>query len=494
MRRIWAFEGGVHPPENKQQSLNGPIRKAGIPDQLVLPFQQHIGGPARPVVSVGDRVLKGQLLAEASGAISAGIHAPTSGHIIDISDQRIPHPSGTTGPCMVLKPDGEDEWRERRPELDLSQLEPEAFVAHIREAGICGLGGAGFPTEVKLATGDRAVETLILNGAECEPFITADHSLMRERAFEVVEGIRVIGHLLQPAEVLIGIEDNKPDAIEAMREACEGLPYEVVVIPTKYPSGGEKQLIQILTGKEVPYGGIPLDLGIVCQNVGTAAAIYRALKKDEPLISRITTVTGEGVRNPGNYEVLLGTPIRFLLEQAGFDPATAHRVVMGGPMMGFELPSLEAPVIKTTNCILAAGDSEFPDPDAEQACIRCGYCAEACPAQLLPQQLYWFARSDQFDKAELYHLSDCIECGACAYVCPSSIPLVQYYRYAKGKITQQRADTLKSDRARERFEARQQRLEREAAEKEAKRRARAEAAAAAQKAKAAAAEKDKPET
>ena len=338
------------------------------------------------------------------------------------------------------------------------------------------MGGAGFPTSVKVNLGDhQRVEQLIINAVECEPYITADDRLMRERADEIVLGIQILQYLLNPHDTLIGIEDNKPEAIAALRAACADSDVEVRVVPTKYPSGGEKQLIQLLTGKEVPSGSIPAQCGVVCQNVGTAWAVKRAVHDGEPLLSRITTVTGDAVARPGNYEVWLGTPVADLLHHAGVDKERLGRLVMGGPMMGFTLHDPSVPVVKTSNCVIAASAEELPEPPPEQACIRCGACAEVCPANLLPQQLYWYAKTDDFERAQHHNLMDCIECGACAYVCPSHIPLVQYYRYAKGEIRTQAAEQIKADRARERFEARQARLEREQAEKEARRRARLEA-------------------
>ncbi|MGO1750781.1 MAG: electron transport complex subunit RsxC, partial [Marinobacter sp.] len=324
------------------------------------------------------------------------------------------------------------------------------------------------------------VDTLILNGAECEPYITADDMTMRERANEVVAGLKVMAWILRPERCVIGIEDNKPEAATALREAIQGTKIEIAIIPTKYPSGGEKQLIQILTGMEVPSGGIPADIGVMCQNVGTALAVGQAIFEGTPLICRTVTVTGDAVEKPGNFEVLLGTPMDYLLEQAGLQPDRANRLVLGGPMMGYTLTTTAVPVIKTSNCIIAATASELPAPPPEQACIRCGQCAEVCPMELLPQQLFWHAKATEFEKAEHLNLFDCIECGACSYVCPSSIPLVQYYRYAKGEIRVQRAEQLKADRARERFEARQERLDREQQEKDLRRKERANAAAEAQ--------------
>ena len=470
------FPGGVHPAEHKTVSNRTPIAPGPRPAQLVLPLNMHLGAPARPIVAVGDRVLKGQMLAEPAGAVSAALHAPTSGTVVALGPRPIQHPSGMDALCIVLEPDGEDRWAERRPVADHTRLGPGKLIALLRDAGVAGLGGAGFPTSVKVNLGDhQRVEQLIINAVECEPYITADDRLMRERADEIVLGIQILQYLLNPHDTLIGIEDNKPEAIAALRAACADSDVEIRVVPTKYPSGGEKQLIQLLTGKEVPSGSIPAQCGVVCQNVGTAWAVKRAVHDGEPLLSRITTVTGDAVARPGNYEVWLGTPVAELLHHAGVDKERLGRLVMGGPMMGFTLHDPSVPVVKTSNCIIAASAEELPEPPPEQACIRCGACAEVCPANLLPQQLYWYAKTDDFERAQHHNLMDCIECGACAYVCPSHIPLVQYYRYAKGEIRTQAAEQIKADRARERFEARQARLEREQAEKEARRRARLEA-------------------
>ena len=470
------FPGGVHPAEHKTVSNRTPIAPGPRPAQLVLPLNMHLGAPARPIVAVGDRVLKGQMLAEPAGAVSAALHAPTSGTVVALGPRPIQHPSGMDALCIVLEPDGEDRWAERRPVADHTRLGPGKLIALLRDAGVAGLGGAGFPTSVKVNLGDhQRVEQLIINAVECEPYITADDRLMRERADEIVLGIQILQYLLNPHDTLIGVEDNKPEAIAALRAACAGSDMEIRVVPTKYPSGGEKQLIQLLTGKEVPSGSIPAQCGVVCQNVGTAWAVKRAVHDGEPLLSRITTVTGDAVARPGNYEVWLGTPVADLLHHAGVDKERLGRLVMGGPMMGFTLHDPSVPVVKTSNCVIAASAEELPEPPPEQACIRCGACAEVCPANLLPQQLYWYAKTDDFERAQHHNLMDCIECGACAYVCPSHIPLVQYYRYAKGEIRTQAAEQIKADRARERFEARQARLEREQAEKEARRRARLEA-------------------
>jgi H+/Na+-translocating ferredoxin:NAD+ oxidoreductase subunit C len=479
MRKIFDFHGGIHPPQNKTQSLQLPIADAGIPAELIIPLSQHIGAPAAPVVAVGDHVLKGQTIAEAKGFVSVPKHATSSGTVTAIEERQIAHPSGHLAPCIVITTDGKDEWIEHQGTADYKTLEKSQLLEIIRHAGIAGMGGAGFPSAVKLSVkAETNIETLIINGTECEPYITADDVLMRERADQIVAGAEILRHLIGPAETLLGVEDNKPEGIAALRKAAEGTGIEVVSFPTKYPSGGEKQLIEILTGKQVPSGGLPADIGVVCQNMGSTVAIHKAVAHGEPLISRITTVTGESVKEPQNFEVLIGTPMNYLLQKAGFQPQKSERLIMGGPMMGFTVPDDTVPIVKTTNCLLAPSKAELPKPPPAQACIRCGMCAEACPASLLPQQMFWFAQGKEFEKLEEHNLFDCIECGACSYVCPSNIPLVQYYRASKAEIQQLRRDHEKSEHSRVRFEARQERLEREEREKEEKRAARKKAAEA----------------
>ena len=477
MRKIYSFHGGIHPPENKHQSVRTPIELAGIPEQLTIPLSQHIGAPSSPVVSVGERVLKGQMIAEARGFVSIPLHAPTSGTIVAIEDRIIAHPSGFPAPCIVIATDGDDHWIAHQGLEDYESLERTELVNQIRNAGIAGMGGAGFPTAVKLSIKpDIKITTLIINGTECEPYITADDVLMRERAQQIVQGAMILRHIINPQETVIGVEDNKPEGIASLQAAAKNTDIDVVQFPTKYPSGGEKQLIEILTGKQVPSGGLPSDIGVICQNVGTAVAIYNAIFAGEPLISRITTVTGQAVESPRNFDVLLGTPMDFLLEKAGYQRENNNRLIMGGPMMGFSTPRTDVPIVKTTNCILAPTESELPTPPPAQACIRCGLCAQACPASLLPQQMFWFSQGKEYEKLEDHNLFDCIECGACSWVCPSSIPLVQYYRSAKAEILQARRDNEKSEQSRARFEAREARLEQLALEREAKRAARKKAA------------------
>ncbi|MEM9257377.1 MAG: electron transport complex subunit RsxC [Pseudomonadota bacterium] len=477
MRKVFDFHGGIHPRENKHQSVGQPITDAGIPEHLIVPLSQHIGAPAQPVVAIGDRVLKGEVIAEPKGFVSVPKHAPSSGTVVAIGERLIPHPSGHTAPCIVIETDGADAWQPLDPVADFRALDKADLLERIRRAGIAGMGGAGFPSAVKLSVKPGIkIDTLILNGTECEPYITADDVLMRERADQIVAGAQILAHLVSPGETLIGVEDNKPEGLAALRAAAQDSDIEVVQFPTKYPSGGEKQLIEILTGKQVPSGGLPSDVGVVCQNLGSTVAVYDAIVHGRPLISRITTVTGEAVERPGNYEVLIGTPMRFLLEQSGYRAERNNRLIMGGPMMGFTVPDPSVPIVKTSNCLLAPTEQELPTPPPAQACIRCGMCSEVCPASLLPQQMYWFAQGKEYEKLEQHNLFDCIECGACSYVCPSNIPLVQYYRASKADIQQQRRDHEKAEHSRLRFEARQERLERAEAEKEAKRLARKQAA------------------
>ncbi|MCV6606268.1 MAG: electron transport complex subunit RsxC, partial [Porticoccaceae bacterium] len=467
--------GGIHPPENKRQSLQRGLGTAPLPKQLVVPLNQHSGAPANPIVAVGDSVLKGQKIAEPRGRVSAAVHAPTSGIVTAIEPHAVPHPSGMTAPCITIEADGKDQWCQRQAIADFtSQTAPQLLQA-IREAGIAGLGGAGFPSHIKLSAADdgQTIDTLIINATECEPYITADDQLMRSYPQQIVTGIQILTHILgQPKNILIGIEDNKSQACDALRPHLQGTGIELAEFPTKYPSGGEKQLIQILTGKELPNGRLPADIGVVCQNVGTVHAIYRAIVEGTPLISRITTVTGDACNAPQNLEVLIGTPIRHLLNHCGFGEQADQPVIMGGPMMGFALPDLDAPAIKTTNCLLAPSDTEMPALPEAQPCIRCGMCSEACPASLLPQQLLWHAQARNHQRLQSHNLFDCIECGACAYVCPSHIPLVQHYRAAKAELRQAARERIKSDRARERFEFNKLRKQQAEAEKAARREAR----------------------
>ncbi len=468
--RLWHFHGGLHLTDHKAESTNLPIADLPVPSQLVLPLVQHIGAAAEPLVQVGERVLKGQLIARAGDHIGAPIHASSSGLISAIEARSVPHPSGLPVQSIVITTDGLDEWTiPSRGSSDPCGLPAEEIRNRVRDAGIVGLGGAGFPTHIKLNPGTRhLIETLIINGAECEPYITCDDMLMREYASEVVEGARIMRHAVHAAQCIIGIEDNKPAAQDALQKALNKLGEfntRIVLVPTRYPTGGEKQLIKVLTGREVPSQGRPLDIGVLCHNVGTAAAVYRAVVLGQPLISRIVTVTGTGVAQPRNFNVPLGAPISALIAAAGGYTIPHPQLLIGGPMMGLPLPDDSLPVIKTSNCILA-----LPARPAERElpCIRCGECVKVCPAKLLPQELLWHARARDFDKAQDQHLFDCIECGCCDAVCPSHIPLVRYFRYAKTEIWTSEKERRKADIARKRHEARVARLERDKAERAAR--------------------------
>lgn len=462
--------GGVHPPEHKLESTKYPIASIDIPKRLVLPLRQHVGNLPKVLVGIGQHVLKGQLLAEAEGNISAAIHAPTSGMITAIENVVIPHPSGLPDLCIILEPDGQDIWGERTPIVWRGQntLEEKiALVAKLRESGIVGLGGAAFPTHIKLKTNAKTViDTLVINAAECEPYITCDDMLMRERAAEIVKGAEIAQHLLSAKRCIIGVEDNKPEAAEAMRRACaeSGFAITVKVVPTLYPSGDARQLIRLLTDMEVPSDKRSTDVGVQCFNVATVLAMHRFFDFGEPALSRIVTMTGN-VSQPANFEVLFGTSVDDLITAAGGALAGTNDYIMGGPMMGFSLPSSEVPITKAANCIIAGAPDLFPAAPPAMPCIRCARCADACPVSLQPQELYWFSKSDNFEKARDYNLFDCIECGCCSYVCPSNIPLVQYYRYAKSEIIAQDKAKEAADLARERNEFRLMRIEREKQER-----------------------------
>ncbi|MNO55280.1 Electron transport complex protein RnfC [compost metagenome] len=480
---LWDFHGGIHPPENKHQSSLTPVVDAGLPPQLIIPVRQHAGPAGELLVRVGDRVKKGQPLTRHDKGRIVPVHASTSGTITAIEQHTVAHPSGLDDLCVILTPDGEDAWGERSPQPDYWNLERGELLDRIQQAGVAGLGGAVFPTHSKLDGRGQLTEILIVNGLECEPYITTDDRLMQEYADEIMDGIRVLKHLLKPKLTLIGVEDNKPAAIDALTRHATDEDVLVKSVPTKYPSGGAKQTIELLTGRQVPKGGRAVDMGIMVLNVATVFAIKRAIIDGEPLISRIVTLTGDAFKKPGNAWVRLGTPVRWLLQRFELQPEADQRVIMGGPMMGFTLSHAMVPVVKATNCLLSPTRAELPPPGPEQACIRCSACADACPANLLPQELYWYSRVKEYDKAEKLNLFDCIECGACAWVCPSEIPLVQYYKIAKDDIREVRAEHEKAERAKQRFEAKQARFERDKAAREARH---AEAAAQRRQAMAAA--------
>nr|WP_243880990.1 electron transport complex subunit RsxC [Shewanella algae] len=472
----WRLTGGIHPPQMKDLSNGSPIGRLPLASEFLLPVPQ-VGDSAVLEVKVGDRVLKGQALTRGLSAMYLAVHAPTSGIIRAIEQRPSNHPSALPVLTCVLEADGQDQGIDFDLQ-DIAALSREQILSRIRQAGIAGLGGAMFPAHIKLNPASE-IELLLINGVECEPYISADDRLMREHAREILDGIEIVHGLLNPKRVIIAIEDNKPEAVQAMQQALDSchLPKgstRITVIPTKYPSGGEKQLIQIITGQEVPSGAIPAQLGIVVHNVGTAFAIREAVCLGKPLIERVVTVTGGNIPKPGNYWVPLGTPIAHILEQSGFTPSGQDTVIIGGPMMGHTLPLIKVPLLKGSNCILVPSASEISPPAEEKACIRCGECAQVCPASLLPQQLYWHSKAEEYDKASAYNLRDCIECGCCSYVCPSDIPLVEYYRVAKAAIKRNHEEKQLAEQAKQRFDARLKRLEAEKQAREAKAKAAAD--------------------
>jgi electron transport complex protein RnfC len=458
-QELWDFPGGVFPAERKSLSNQTPIGRLPIPERLYVPVKQHIGIQGHLIVEVGQKVLKGQALTNSMNPFAVPIHASTSGEVTAIHKHVSAHPSGLPELTVEICSDQLDKWTQLSPLVDYQNQPKMEVLAAICDAGISGMGGAGFPTHIK-SSPKKDVDFLIINGIECEPYITSDDRLMREHAWQIRQGIDVLCHLLNPKQVLIGIENNKPEAIEAFQVACrESSNYRVCIVPTKYPAGGEKQLIQVLTNREVPAQGLPVDVGVIMHNVGTCFAIADAIFTGKPLIERVVTVTGEAIENPGNMWALIGSPVAHLLAHCKYKQAGQKQpnIIMGGPMMGFSVSSDLVPIIKTTNCLLAPTDNEISGNN-EQACIRCSACADACPASLLPQQLFWHSKAKELEKAQEYNLFDCIECGACAYVCPSEIPLVHYYRIAKSEIRVEQEDKQKSDKARDRFEKREARL------------------------------------
>jgi len=466
--RLWHFHGGLHLPGHKAESTSLPITSMPVATQLIVPLQQHIGAAAHLLVEVGQKVLKGEPIARPEGVVSAAIHAPSSGTITAIEPHKIPHPSGLPDLCVFIDTDGEERWCERTPLANAETADADSLRRHIQASGIVGMGGAGFPSHLKLNPGEYAVNTLILNGAECEPYITCDDMLMRERPAQILQGARLMCRALAARQVIIAIEDNKPEALAALRtEAARATTsnIEIIAIPTLYPTGGERQLIKVVTGQEVPSKGLPVEIGVVCHNVATAAAVYRAVELGEPLVSRIVTVTGEQVPQPRNLEIAFGTPLQAVLDYCQVEDGTDNSILMGGPMMGLPLTDSQTPLVKTSNCLLIRPHEKKP---SAQPCIRCGACAGVCPAQLLPQQLYWHARAKAYDRIQDFHLFDCIECGCCDAVCPSHIPLVDYYRFAKTEIWAQEREKKVADLARERHEFREFRLQREKEERAAR--------------------------
>jgi electron transport complex protein RnfC len=476
--KLFSLRGGVHPEGRKDLSADVSVRVLPLPKNLYVPLQQHIGAPAKPIVNVGDRVLKGQLIATAQGTVSSSIHAPTSGVVIALGDHAAPHPSGLPVPTITLASDGNDTWIATETLADPYALEAEDIAARVATAGIVGLGGATFPAALKLnLSRNSGIQTLIMNGGECEPYLTCDDRIMRDRAMEIVEGIRLIALAVAAKEVLVGIEDNKPEAIAAMQSAAKGSEVKVVAMPSMYPMGSEKQIIQVLTGKEIPAGGRPADIGVLVHNVATAFAVQQAIRYGRPLLSRIVTVSGGAIKAACNVEALVGTPVQELIDFAGGYSQPAARLVLGGPMMGQQFSNTNVPVVKGTSGVLALTSKEIGQAEASP-CIRCSTCVRACPVGLLPLEMAAHIRTSDLAGAVTLGLKDCISCGSCSYVCPAHIPLVHYFNYAKGDLAAQERSKLKQEATKKLAEARNERIariERERAEATAKRKAAREA-------------------
>ena len=446
--QVFSFRGGIH-PETRKHSSECAIEDMPVPSLIRVPLQQHIGVEAEPIVKRDDLVLKGQLIGKARGPVSANIHAPTSGRVIAVGHFTAPHPSGLPVPTITIRPDGKDEWGPRLPRLRPENATPEEIAAKVAEAGIVGMGGATFPSAVKLNLRAKyELHTLVINGAECEPYLTCDDRLMRERAEEIADGIAIMARALGVKQIIVAIESNKPQAIEAMGRHNRALGYELRIktVPTQYPMGSEKHLVKTLTGRETPARALTAELGIVVHNAATAHAVHLAVRYGEPSISRVVTVSGRGIARPANVRTLIGTPVAELLAHCGGLVEEPERMLLGGPMMGLPIQNPRVPIVKGTNGILALTRSETRDRDI-MPCIRCGLCVQACPLGLTPFELNARIQASDLDGAARVGLLDCITCGCCSYTCPSNIPLVQTIHFAKGKLAEQESRKHQQEQA-----------------------------------------------
>ncbi|MET0100325.1 MAG: electron transport complex subunit RsxC [Sedimenticola sp.] len=459
--KLFRIRGGVHPDDCKTLSADQAIENLPIPELLHIPLQQHIGAPASPLVRRGEMVKKGQLLARSQGAISAPVHAPTSGRIMGVGGYPAHHASGLSVRTITLKPDGRDEWGHiPDPPAEPFTQAPEEIAKRVADAGIVGMGGATFPSAVKLNLRKRyALNTLVINGAECEPYLTCDDRLMREQPEEVLDGVALMARALGVERVLFAIENNKPKAQAAIDRAAQSHSNITMVgLPTRYPMGSEKHLVQTLTGKETPARGLTADIGIVVHNVATALAVHDALRHGRPLISRVMTVSGSAIKKPRNLRVPLGAPLESLVEYCGGYAGEPARLISGGPMMGQPLPSTRVPVVKGSNGLLALTREEI-QAAPEMPCIRCASCVQACPCGLVPLEMAANIRAGSLDNSVTLGLLDCIACGSCSYVCPSHIPLVQFFNYAKGELASRQRMQHKQGETKRLAEARTMRME-----------------------------------
>lgn len=430
--KFFGFRGGVHPPENKIQTENMAVEEVKAPKMLYVALLQHIGAPLDPIVAVGDRVLKGQKIADSQAFMSSPIHSPVSGTVKKIEDHVFPLMGRIK--TVIIENDEQETWAELSKIEKWENVDRRTLLTMIREKGIVGIGGASFPTHIKLdPPADAKIDTLLLNGAECEPYLNSDNRLMIENPEKIVNGIKIIKKILGVNRAIIGIEENKPEAIASMRKAVEGTGIEIAPLKTKYPQGGEKQLIKAVLDRQVPSGKLPSAVGVVVQNTGTAAAIYDGIVNGIPLIEKVVTVSGKGIINPKNVKIAIGTPFSYLLDYCGVNREIVDKLVMGGPMMGMAQFSEEAPVIKGTSGLLALTKEET-NPYKTRACIGCGKCVEACPMGLEPLMFARLAAFEQWEQLKEYSLMDCIECGSCAYICPANRPLTEAIKIGKSKL------------------------------------------------------------
>jgi len=434
-----SFRGGVHPNDSKSYTASKPIEIAPLPSKVIIPLRQHIGAPAIAVVSKGDLVKKGQVIGTSEAFVSSNVHASISGKVIDVGEY--PHPVFGTCLAIVIENDGQDQWLEGIPlKRDWKSLDQNMIRNIIKEAGIVGMGGATFPTYVKVSPPpDKKIDLFILNAAECEPYLTADHRMMLEESDRIVTGVKIMMKVLGVTKGYVGIEDNKKDAVKIMQKAFEGSGVEVIALPTKYPQGAEKMLIKVLTGKEVSSGGLPMDVGVVVQNVGTVAAVCDAVTQGIPLIQRVVTISGKAVKEPKNLLVRIGTTFKDAIDFCGGLVSRPEKIIMGGPMMGMAQASLDIPIIKGVSGILALAEGEA-NTGTESPCIRCGSCLKACPMGLNPSMLSILGERNFYEEAkEDCNLLDCVECGSCVYVCPAKRNIVQYIKVSKAQIVAENA-------------------------------------------------------